>query len=187
MLMRLPGAGALAVVLGLVAMPAAAQPATSFDELARSNVLQPGDRIEVRDPSGDGIKGTFRQFRGGALVVSIDGAERTFDSAIVKSIRLAGGHGVGIGVLTGATVALAATAAAASSYGENEGGRFCTRCLVQWSAVAVPVGIAAGAGVGFAVEAGRRRTIYVAPDPARVSMAPVFLPQLKGLIVSVRF
>jgi hypothetical protein len=186
MLMALPGAAALAVVLGLAAMPAVAQPASSFEELASSKVLQPGDRIAVRDQSGDSVTGRFRQFRGGALVVNIDGAERTFDSGAVKSIRRAGGHAVGIGMLTGAGVALASTVAAASSYGENEGGRFCTRCFVQWSAVAVPVGIAAGAGIGFAIEAGRRRTIYVASNPARLAIAPVFLPQLKGLIVSVR-
>src|SRR5215210_5699322 len=44
-----------------------------------------------------------------------------------------GAGAVVTGALVGAGAALAATALAAARYGENEGGRFCGRCLTQWS------------------------------------------------------
>jgi hypothetical protein len=187
MSIRLSAAAPAVVFTALLAMPAHAQPAASFEQLADADELSPGQRIEVRDRAGHEVKGRFEQFRAGALVLRVDGAERTFAQSDVAAIRRAGGHAVGLGVLTGASAALVSTYAAANSYGDNEGGRFCTRCFVQWSAVAVPIGAAVGAGIGFAIEARRRRTIYLAADPTRVSVAPVVSPRWNGIIVSLQF
>jgi hypothetical protein len=51
-----------------------------------------------------------------------------------------GSRAVMTGALIGAGGALALTAMAAAKYGENEGGSFCTRCMMQWSVVSVPIG-----------------------------------------------
>ena len=61
------------------------------------------------------------------------------------------GPSIVTGALIGAAAALAITGWAAASYGENEGGKFCSNCMLQWSAVSVPVGAALGAGIGVAV------------------------------------
>ena len=61
------------------------------------------------------------------------------------------GTSVVTGAVIGAITAAAITAWAAASYGENEGGKFCANCMLQWSALSVPVGAGLGAGIGFAV------------------------------------
>lgn len=61
------------------------------------------------------------------------------------------GPAVLTGALIGAGAALVITGFAAAKYGENEGGRFCFACMMQWSAITVPVGAGSGAGIGFAV------------------------------------
>lgn len=63
---------------------------------------------------------------------------------------------IGWSVLAGVIAATSATAWAAQSYGENEGGKFCTNCFVQWGAVAIPAGAGIGALVGLAIDAARR-------------------------------
>jgi len=82
-----------------------------------------------------------------------------------------------IGALVGAGAALALTAAAASEYGNNEGGEFCSRCMVQWSAVTVPVGAAIGAGIGFGVKRARRS----------VTATPIVTRRAAGVMVFARF
>jgi hypothetical protein len=48
------------------------------------------------------------------------------------------------------------SAIAASKYGDNETGQFCTRCFMQWSAISIPVGAGIGAGVGYLIDRARR-------------------------------
>jgi hypothetical protein len=62
------------------------------------------------------------------------------------------GWTIAIGIGAG----LGAAGAAAAKYGENEGGEFCGRCFLQWSAIAVPVGAGIGAGVGYLIDRSRR-------------------------------
>lgn len=106
--------------------PTSAQAAPSFEELVASNVLQPGERIEVRDAAGNTVKGEFQEFRAGTLVLfSGSGFERAFTATDVRRIRRAGGNAVAWGAIAGASIAALATAGAASAYGRNEGGGFC--------------------------------------------------------------
>lgn len=168
--------------------PSSAQAAPSFEELAASNVLQPGERIEVRDAAGNTVKGEFQEFRAGTMVLfSGSGFERAFTATDVRRIRRAGGNAVTWGAIAGASIAALATAGAASAYGRNEGGGFCTRCFVQWAAASVPVGVALGAGIGWSIENGRRTTLYLSPEPGRVVVAPLLWPGGAGLVVSTRF
>jgi hypothetical protein len=69
-----------------------------------------------------------------------------------RSRRSAVGWGIAIGVVAG----VATSGLAASKYGENEGGRFCGRCFVEWSALTVPVGAGLGAAVGYLIDKARR-------------------------------
>jgi hypothetical protein len=127
-------------------------------------------------------------FRAGTLVLfSGSGFERAFTATDVRRIRRAGGNAVIWGAIAGAGIAALATAGAASAYGRNEGGGFCTRCFVQWAAASVPVGVALGAGIGWSIEKGRRTTLYLSPEPGRVVVAPLLWPGGAGLVVSARF
>lgn len=65
-------------------------------------------------------------------------------SAMGWSIALGIGGGVGL------------AGVAASTYGSNEGGEFCTRCFLQWSAVSLPVGAGIGAVVGYLIDRARK-------------------------------
>jgi hypothetical protein len=76
------------------------------------------------------------------------------------------GKGVMIGALVGAGAALIATGVMADRYGQNEGGRFCSRCMVEWSVITVPVGAGIGAAVGYGVDRARR-TVTVIPVVSR--------------------
>ena len=60
---------------------------------------------------------------------------------------------IAIGAVIGAAAGAALTAGLASAYGNNEGGGFCGACFVRWGTIAIPVGAAAGAGVGWALKA----------------------------------
>jgi hypothetical protein len=111
-----------------------------------------------------------------------------FTEADVQRIRRAGGHAVAFGAVIGGAGALAVTAWAASSYGENEGGSFCTGCLAQWSVISVPVGAGIGAAIGLAIERSRRTTLFVAPRPRRtVAAIPLVTRSGAGVLVSARF
>lgn len=66
------------------------------------------------------------------------------------------GKAVGWGIAIGVGAGIAVSGLAASKYGENEGGQFCGRCFVQWSAITVPVGASVGAAVGYLIDRSRR-------------------------------
>jgi hypothetical protein len=82
-----------------------------------------------------------------------------------------------MGAFLGAAAALVATAVAARSYGENEGGVFCTGCLIQWSSFTVPIGAGVGAAIGYGVKRARRS----------VTAVPVFSRKAAGVVVTARF
>lgn len=72
--------------------------------------------------------------------------------AVGKPHKSAIGWAIAIGIGAG----LAASAIAASKYGENEGGEFCGRCCVEWSAITLPVGAGVGFTVGYLIDRSRR-------------------------------
>jgi hypothetical protein len=74
------------------------------------------------------------------------------------------------GALIGAVAALAITGWAAASYGENEGGKFCYNCMLQWSALSVPVGAGLGAGIGVAVVSLRSSALPAERFPRRAAI-----------------
>lgn len=86
-------------------------------------------------------------------------------------------HAVAIGAVIGAGAALGLTAMAAARYGENEGGKFCGVCMVQWSVVSVPVGAGIGAAVGWGIARSRRSIVAV----------PMFSRKSAALVISARF
>jgi hypothetical protein len=63
---------------------------------------------------------------------------------------------IGWSIAIGVGAGLATSAIAASKYGENEGGQFCGRCFMEWSAITVPVGAGAGALIGYLIDRSRR-------------------------------
>jgi hypothetical protein len=189
--MRLQMCGTLLTVLLLgVPAPARAQVAQTFGELAAAGTLQPGERIELRGPAGQEARGVFGGFKADELVLLV-GKDRTpsrFTEADVQRIRRAGGHAVAFGAAIGAAGAFAVTAWAASSYGENEGGSFCSGCLAQWGAIAVPAGAGIGAAIGLAIERARRTTLLIAPRPRRtVDLIPLVGRSGAGVVLSARF
>lgn len=164
--------------------------AHSFDEIVQLGLLKPGDRIDLRGPVGQAASGVFREFRDGALVLFEPdrGRDATFTEAEVQRIRRSGGHATAWGTAIGAGAAMSVTYWAAASYGENEGGRFCGGCFLQWGAASIPAGTAIGAGVGFAIERARRRTVFVAAS-RRTSIAtqPLFVRRGAGILMTASF
>ena len=59
---------------------------------------------------------------------------------------------IGWAIAIGIGAGLAASAMAAAKYGDNEGGQFCGRCFVEWSAITLPVGAGAGALVDIWID-----------------------------------
>jgi hypothetical protein len=167
-----------------------AQVAHTFDELAVSGRLKPGDKVVLSGPRGERAIGRFRGWRSGSLELSIKEEKRdaVFAEKDVLEIRRTGTHGLAWGVAIGAASAVVATAAAASSYGENEGGEFCGGCFLRWSAISIPVGVGVGAGIGLALDALRRETLYLSSLKSfKVGVTTVVTSKSAGVRVAVVF
>ena len=63
---------------------------------------------------------------------------------------------IGWAIAIGVGAGLTSSAIAAAKYGENEGGQFCGRCFMEWSAVTVPVGAGAGALIGYLIDQSKK-------------------------------
>ena len=63
---------------------------------------------------------------------------------------------LGWSIAAGIAGGIGVSALAASKYGDNETGQFCTRCFMEWSAISIPVGAGIGAGVGYLIDRARR-------------------------------
>jgi hypothetical protein len=77
-------------------------------------------------------------------------------SATSQTAARSGGSAIGWGIAIGIGAGVAVSGVAAARYGENEGGEFCARCFVQWSAISVPVGAGIGAAAGYLIDRARR-------------------------------
>jgi hypothetical protein len=180
----------LAALVSGISGAAGAQPVESFDALAVSGTLRAGDRIDVKDATGGTTRGVFMGFTEGELLMRVgnERLEARFLERDVQAVKRAGGHAAGWGAAIGAASAFGLTAAAAKSYGDNEGGRFCGACLLQWSVISVPAGAGIGFGVGFAIDRLRRSTVFVAPVRHRsVAALPLVSRRGAGMLISVRF
>jgi hypothetical protein len=76
--------------------------------------------------------------------------------ATSQTAARSGGSAIGWGIAIGIGAGVAASGVAAARHGENEGGEFCARCFVQWSAISVPIGAGIGAAVGYLIDRARR-------------------------------
>jgi hypothetical protein len=65
-------------------------------------------------------------------------------------------HAIGWAIAAGIGAGVAGAGIAAARYGGNEGGAFCSRCFVEWSAFSVPIGAGIGAAIGYAIDRERR-------------------------------
>ena len=189
--MRVSPSRLIAVLWLLAGLPsgATAQPARTFDELVRLRLVEPGARVTVRDVSGRDTTGRLGDVSGTNLVLLVgrDRVPRTFGEADVQKISRARGRQPVWGAIIGAAAGIAATAAAASAYGENEGGGFCAGCMVQWSAIAVPAGAGLGAAIGFALRCGEK-TLFVAPGSrASLRVMPILSEGRAGVRLTARF
>lgn len=111
-------------------------------------------------------------------------AARAADVDLAPAAAQGGGRkSVLIGIVAGAGAAAAITWWAADRYGDNEGGRFCTRCFTTWGAATIPAGGLAGALVGALV--GRDRS---SPQRAPSTvLAPAIGRRAAGIRVAVRY
>lgn len=113
--------------------------------------------------------------RAAALAADVGSAAAVAQGGSRKSVM--------IGIAAGAGAAAAITWWAADRYGENEGGRFCTRCFTTWGAATIPAGGLAGALIGALV--GRDRA-----SPQRTPstvVAPVIGRHAAAIRVAVRY
>jgi hypothetical protein len=97
--------------------------------------------------------------------------------------------GEALSTLTGAGAAFALTAVAAARYGRNEGAESCGACLVQWSTMTVPIGAAAGALIGFAIDKANVRTVFARATAGRssLSITPLVARNTFGGFATIRF
>lgn len=181
---------AMIALLAATTGTARGQVAHSFEELRAKGLLTVGDEAVVVDLSGKTVRGTVDVLADGSLTLRTRSGrtERIFSEADVRRIRRPGAHAMVVSTLVGAGASFAVTTAAAASYGANEGGQFCTGCLVQWSTVTVPVGAGVGALVGLAINRWKVKTVYAAPGQgASLSIAPIVSGRSLGTMASIRF
>ena len=180
----------LMVLLSTVSAVAYAQPAQSFRELAARRTLNRGDRVEVKDSAGGTTRGVFAGFASDEMLLHVGPSrlEARFLERDVQRIRRSGGHATAWGAVIGVASAVALTAAAAESYGNNEGGRFCGNCFLVWGILTVPAGAGIGAGIGKAIDRLNRSTLFTAPSRGRsIGAAPFVSRRGGGVVVSVTF
>jgi hypothetical protein len=77
-------------------------------------------------------------------------------TAIVQTGTNPSRHAIGWAIASGIGAGAGVAAVAASRYGENETGTFCTRCFAEWSAISIPIGAGVGAAIGYVVDRVRR-------------------------------
>lgn len=181
--------GTLALALAVVGTSQAfAQTAQSFEELYTQQLLEIGDTATVVDATGKTFRGTVQSLDPSSLTLSTDSGARVFAEDDVRRIRRRGASAMPIAGLTGALAGFGFAAFGASAYGMNEGGGFCGGCLVQWSVVTVPMGAAAGALIGFAIDLSARRTVFAsAGRRSSVLIAPIVSPRAVGATALVAF
>ena len=161
------------------AAPAAAQTASSFEQLAV--LVESGDRITVTDSAGRERTGRIIDLTPTALGLLTDGARHDFGEAHIDTIsqmrqdtlRNGAWFGLAVGAAIGATYFI-------PKY--DIAGRYATMFFGLWAA--------AGTGVGVGLDAlvRSRKVIYQPTGAARrVTVAPLLASNRRGLAVSFGF
>ena len=170
--------GILALTLLMLPAAAVAQDlATSLDELLQSRQLRPGDGVYVTDATGKRIKGDVTDMSPTGLEIT-DGRDTwTLAESEVSKIELQDpvetGIWLGIGIAVGSTIAVCAMERAA-------GAELCFSGYYGF----LPA-LAAGAGIGWYMDATNHKTIYRKSGAARLRIAPVVSQERLGAQVSV--
>jgi hypothetical protein len=143
-------------MLALVMMVAGVMPATASAQPLREplplrrELLQAG-ASQARASRNRVTRALLSGFVEPARAAAVS-RDRTAAQPAGTSKRSALGWAIAAGIAGGIGV----SAIAASKYGDNETGQFCTRCFMQWSAISIPVGAGIGAGVGYLIDRARR-------------------------------
>lgn len=164
--------------------PAAAQVASSFEQL--QVLVQPNDKVRVRDVSGNQAQGRIGVVSQSSLRLIVDGAEtREFSPADVLEIRQRRGDSLGNGAIIGLIAGAAFGSVGALIVCAEE-----ANCAAEATGIVLAYG-ALGAGVGVGVDAliRREQTIYRAParPAASIRISPIVTKDRKGIAVSWKF
>ena len=185
--MRFPAVSLAFVAAILTVAPGASaqEPVRDFSQL--NTRLKPGDTVWVTDGEGRELKGKITSFGPDALVVDAGGA-RTLPAVDVRLIQerrrdsFKNGTLIGLGIGAGFGV----IACAGFVEGSQDAG---------WCALAIGAYGGIGAAIGLGIDAltpGKKIAVYRASGtpgttPARLSIAPVITPRVKGVAVSFAF
>ena len=170
--------GILALTLLMLPAAAAAQDvATSLDDLLHSRQLRPGDGVYVTNAMGKRIKGDVTDVSPTGLAIT-DGRDTwTLAESEVSKIErqdpVDTGIWLGIGIAVGSTLAVCAVERAAGA----------ELCFSGYYGL-LPA-LAAGAGIGWYMDATNHKTIYRKSGAARLRIAPVVSRNRLGAVLSV--
>lgn len=163
------GLAALALTTAFAAS-AAAQPASSPQELSSRMQVESGDTIFVLDNLSREVRGVLGTLSDTKLTVMVDGSLREIPFSDVRRITRLGGDSLWNGLLIGAGV------------GALSGG------ALQGPAVALQGALIYGA-IGALVDKARRGKVevYRAPAGIAIRVLPVFSPGHQGVRASLSF
>jgi hypothetical protein len=171
------------LVLSLGVRPAAAQVASSFEQL--QVLVEANDKVLVRDFSGNQTRGRISVVSPSLLRLVVDGTPREFSPADVLEIRQRRGDSLGNGAIIGliAGAAFGSVGALIICAEEADCAGAATAAVLAYGAI--------GAGMGVGVDAliRRERTIYRAParPAASIRISPIVTKNRQGIAVSWKF
>ena len=173
------GLGALCLVV--LAGPAAAQPAATFDDLAAR--VKAGDRLQVERTSGAMVEGRLIRVTGEELRLDAGGGELTFPRADVRLVTVKRGR-AGQCAKTGfAAGAVLGAIGLAGFSGE-------TRAEDAMAGALMMSAFFGMVGAGFGALSPSRTVVYWAPGGrggTSVSLVPLVARGTKGLVVGLSF
>ena len=176
--MNAPFSLGLLLVLMTSGATAAAQTASSFEQLAL--FVESGGRVTVTDNSDRQQTGRIVDLTPSRLVLLGDGSRHEFRAEQVHTIHQWRGDSLKNGALIGAFIGAGAMLHFAGRYVASRDGAIC-----------LGLSVAAGAGIGVGLDAlvrGRQVTIYRSSGTARsVTVAPLVARNRRGLAVAFGF
>ena len=163
------------LTLACLALPrvvAAQDVGTSLDELLRARELRPGVGVYVTDATGRRIKGDVTDVSSTGLEIT-DGRDTwTLAESDVRKIErqdpVETGIWIGIGIAVASTYALC-------GFEYLGGAEFCYGAAYSF----LPA-VAAGAGIGWYVDATNHRTIYQKSGSVRLTVSPMVSKERLG-------